>query len=148
MQLFAMPRQELQCHIVCGRVGPRTPCPAPSRTPLEPIDPEGRLAVRDLSIPAIPTLYDGVLYRSRTEARWAKFWKQLGIACQYEPQGFIAAGIPYLPDFAVYPALGVLWVEIKPTWQADPGGVTKWQRFADRRPSPEKSRAALFAGPP
>jgi hypothetical protein len=104
--------------------------------------------VRDLSIPAIPTLFDGVLYRSRTEARWAKFWKQLGISADWEPQGFVAAGIPYLPDFAVYLPLGTLWVEIKPTWQADPEGVEKWRNFASRRPNPAKSRAALFAGLP
>jgi hypothetical protein len=104
--------------------------------------------VRDLKIPAIPTLFDGILYRSRTEARWATFWKGLDIAYQYEPQGFVAAGIPYLPDFAVFSGLGTLWVEIKPTWQADPEGVDKWRKFADDRPVPAKSRAALFAGPP
>lgn len=104
--------------------------------------------MRDLTIPAIPTLYSGVLFRSRTEARWAVFFDHLGVKWEYEPQGFVAAGIPYLPDFAVFPALGTLWVEIKPTWQADPQGVTKWRKFADRRPHPDSSRAALFAGPP
>ena len=68
----------------------------------------------DLAIPAIPTLYAGVLFRSRTEARWAKFWDELDIKWDYEPQGFVtAAGEPYLPDFAAFPALGLLWVEIK-----------------------------------
>lgn len=105
--------------------------------------------MRDLTIPAIPTLYAGVLFRSRTEARWARFWDALDIRWEYEPQGFVAAGIPYLPDFAVFPALGLLWVEVKPTWQADPEGVGKWRGFAMRRPGrPERSRAALFAGPP
>jgi hypothetical protein len=104
--------------------------------------------MRDSSIPAIPTLYSGVLFRSRTEARWARFWDALDIRWEYEPQGFVAAGIPYLPDFAVFPALGLLWVEIKPTWQADPDGVRKWRGFATRRPQRDRSRAALFAGPP
>lgn len=104
--------------------------------------------MRDLSIPAIPTMYNGVLHRSRTEARWAVFWHELGIAAEYEPQGFVAAGVPYLPDFVVFPALNTLWVEIKPSWQTDPEGVAKWQKFADRRPNPDKSRAALFAGVP
>jgi hypothetical protein len=103
--------------------------------------------VTDLAIPAIPTLYAGVLFRSRTEARWALFWDQLGIKWEYEPQGFVTtAGVPYLPDFIVFPALGRLWVEIKGSWQADPGGVARCRRFADDRPQP--SRAALFAGPP
>ena len=103
--------------------------------------------MRDLAIPAIPTLYAGVLFRSRTEARWAMFWDKLDIKWDYEPQGFVtAAGDPYLPDFAVFPALGLLWVEIKGSWQTDPEGVAKWQLFADARPQP--SRAVLFAGPP
>jgi hypothetical protein len=93
-------------------------------------------------------MYDGVLFRSRTEARWAVFWSALDVKWEYEPQGFVAAGIPYLPDFAVFAAVGTLWVEIKPTWQADPDGVSKWRAFADRRPVRDKSRAALFAGPP
>lgn len=104
--------------------------------------------MRDLSIPAIPTLYAGVLFRSRTEARWARFWDALDIRWDYEPQGFVAAGVPYLPDFVTFPALGILWIEIKPSWQADPEGVEKWRRFADRRPQPDRSRAALFAGAP
>lgn len=102
--------------------------------------------MRDLTISAIPTVYAGVLFRSRTEARWAKFWDKLDIRWEYEPQGFVTAGIPYLPDFAVFPARGLLWVEIKPSWQADPEGVNKWRAFAFSRPGP--SRAALFAGPP
>lgn len=104
--------------------------------------------MRDLSIPAIPTLYAGVLFRSRTEARWALFWDRLGIKWEYEPQGFVAAGVPYLPDFVVFPALGTLWVEIKPSWKADIDGVAKWRKFADRRPHPERSRTALLSGVP
>jgi len=99
-------------------------------------------------IAAIPTFYNGVLYRSRIEARYAVFWDRLGIKHEYEPQGFVTAGIPYLPDFAVYPALGTLWIEIKPNWQADPDGVARWRKFADRRPQPGTTRAALLAGPP
>lgn len=105
--------------------------------------------MRDLTIPAIPTLYRGVLHRSRLEARWARFWFALGIPePHYEPQGFVAAGIPYLPDFLVHLALGPLWVEIKPDWETDPEGVEKWRKFAVRRPNPARTRAALFAGPP
>lgn len=104
--------------------------------------------MRDLRIPAKESWYAGVLFRSRTEAKWACFWDQLDIKWEFEPQGFVAAGVPYLPDFATFPALGLLWVEIKPTWQADPDGVRKWRNFAMRRPNPERSRAALFAGPP
>lgn len=102
--------------------------------------------MRDLAIPAIETRYAGVLFRSRTEARWARFWDALDIKWDYEPQGFVAAGIPYLPDFVAFAALGMLWAEIKPSWQADPEGVAKWHEFAIWRPG--RSRAALFAGAP
>jgi hypothetical protein len=74
------------------------------------------------------------------------FFDQLDIKWEYEPQGFATDGQPYLPDFAVWPALGLLWVEIKGSWDADPEGVAKWRRFVAQRPQP--SRAALFAGPP
>lgn len=101
----------------------------------------------DLAIPAIPTPYGGVLFRSRTEARWARFWDALDIKWEYEPQGFVTAdGRPYLPDFVTFPALGRLWVEIKGSWESDPEGVARWRRFADDRPQP--SRAVLFAGAP
>jgi hypothetical protein len=105
--------------------------------------------VRDLAIPAIPTLYAGVLFRSRTEARWAMFWDKLDIKWDYEPQGFVtASGDPYLPDFAVFPALGLLWAEVKGSWQSDPEGVGKWRRFAVQRPQPSVSRAVLLSGAP
>jgi len=96
----------------------------------------------------LPAFHAGVLFRSRTEARWAVFFDHLGIKWDYEPQGFVSAGIPYLPDFTVYAALGTLWVEIKANWQADPEGVAKWRAFADRRPNPAATRAALLTGHP
>ena len=47
----------------------------------------------------IPTRYKGYHFRSRTEARWAVFFDFLGIPYEYEPQGYVLEGIPYLPDF-------------------------------------------------
>lgn len=105
--------------------------------------------MRDLTIPAIPTLYRGVLHRSRTEARWHVFWDALDIRPDYEPQGFVTTtGKPYLPDFMIFPGLGRLWVEIKGSWEADPEGVAKFRRFAAERPFPSDSRAVLLTGPP
>lgn len=94
----------------------------------------------------IPTWHKGILYRSRLEARWAVYFGKLEIKAEYETQGFVSEGEPYLPDFAVFGALGTLWLEIKPTWEADPGGVARWRRFARNRPQP--SRTALLAGLP
>jgi hypothetical protein len=105
--------------------------------------------VTDPNIPAIPTPYDGVLFRSRTEARWARFWRELGVDWDYEPQGFVtAAGKPYLPDFVVFPALGRLWVEVKGSWESDPDGIAKFRTFAAQRPHPAETRAALLVGRP
>lgn len=104
----------------------------------------------DLTISAIPTLYNGILYRSRTEARWAKFWDELGIIDRdYEPQGFVTTtGKPYLPDFMIKAAGGRLWVEIKGSWESDPQGIAKFRTFAAERPYPSDSRAVLLTGAP
>jgi hypothetical protein len=80
-----------------------------------------------VSAKAIPTHYAGCHFRSRLEARWAVFFDSLGIAWQYEPQGFLVTAPtwgderpderPYLPDFRL-PDLDV-WVEVK----GDPKGA-------------------------
>jgi hypothetical protein len=96
---------------------------------------------------SIPARFDGTLYRSHLEARWAIFLTQLDVKFTYEPQGFdLGDGSAYLPDFAIYAACGTIWAEVKPEWDADPEGMEKWRRFATVRPQP--SRAALLVGPP
>ena len=53
-------------------------------------------------IKAIPTIYNGVEYRSRLEAQVACLLTNLGADFQYEPQGFdLGDGLKYLPDFFV-----------------------------------------------
>lgn len=64
-------------------------------------------------ITAIPTRYAGCHFRSRLEARWAVFFDHLDISWQYEPQGYLVNGKPYLPDF--YLPKADLWVEVKGT---------------------------------
>lgn len=45
---------------------------------------------RDLVSPnVIPTMYKGIQFRSRLEARWAVFFDTLGIEWEYEPQGYV-----------------------------------------------------------
>lgn len=58
---------------------------------------------------AITTLYQGIEYRSRLEARWAAFFDRIGWEHTYEP--FDAAG--YIPDFVIHGDRPLL-VEIKP----------------------------------
>lgn len=61
----------------------------------------------------IETLYGGYRFRSRLEARWSVFFDTLGIAYQYEVEGFDLEGLWYLPDFWL-PELNC-WIEIKGT---------------------------------
>lgn len=62
-------------------------------------------------IKAIETFYAGCRFRSRLEARWAVFFDRLGLPWQYEPQGWVIDGAPYLPDFLL-PSLNA-WLEVK-----------------------------------
>jgi hypothetical protein len=62
---------------------------------------------------AIPTIYGGVQFRSRTEARWANFFDDLHVAWQYEPAGYEFDGVRYLPDFWLPDVLS----------RGEPGGV-------------------------
>jgi hypothetical protein len=53
-------------------------------------------------IKIIPTEFNGITYRSRTEARWAHFLTSLGVQFDYEPNGYDLEGEWYLPDFYVH----------------------------------------------
>lgn len=70
-----------------------------------------------MTIQAIETRYAGCRFRSRLEARWAVFFDHLGITWEYEPQGYLVGGKPYLPDFRI-PELD-LWVEVKGSLDAE-----------------------------
>jgi hypothetical protein len=63
-------------------------------------------------IKAIETEYNGCLYRSRLEARWAVFFDNLNINYDYEKEGFEINTERYLPDFWIRD--WNCWVEIKP----------------------------------
>lgn len=62
------------------------------------------------AIPAIPTRYQGTLFRSRLEARWAVFFDLVGWPWAYEPIDL--AG--YIPDFVLRFDAGLVAVEVKP----------------------------------
>lgn len=47
----------------------------------------------------LPTIYKGVTYRSRAEARWAVVFEKLGWKHFYEPEAFSLKSGHYLPDF-------------------------------------------------
>jgi hypothetical protein len=62
-------------------------------------------------IKAIPTKYDGIEYRSRTEARWAVFFNYLKIGFDYEREGYQTSKGWYVPDFWLPEEK--CWIEIK-----------------------------------
>lgn len=65
-----------------------------------------------MTIKAIPTRYAGHLFRSRLEADYACTFDSIGIAWQYETEGFeLSNGMLYLPDFYL-PQIRA-WVEVK-----------------------------------
>ncbi len=70
----------------------------------------------DYNIKAKPTQYNGRLYRSRLEAKWASFFDSLNWKHEYEP--FDLNG--WSPDFLIN---GILLVEIKP--------FTTYKEFVD-----------------
>lgn len=62
---------------------------------------------------AIETEYNGILFRSKTEARWALFMDVIGCKYVYEPEGYdLGDNIFYCPDFYL-PKLDA-FLEIKP----------------------------------
>jgi len=68
---------------------------------------------------AIATRYNNHLFRSRLEARWARFLDNIGARWMYEYEGYQTGTGRYLPDFWIPDAfvrgqkIGVL-IEIKP----------------------------------
>jgi len=60
----------------------------------------------------IETQHNGILFRSRLEARWALFMDTVGVKYNYEPEAYNLDGVFYTPDFWL-PKVGV-FVEIKP----------------------------------
>jgi hypothetical protein len=57
----------------------------------------------------IPTKYKGITFRSRTEARWARFFDKIRWPWEYEPIDLRG----YLPDFVLPFDRGPLLIEIK-----------------------------------
>lgn len=64
---------------------------------------------------AIETRYNGYRFRSRLEARWAVFFDYLGMAWEYEIEGYeLGDGRRYLPDFRLTIAgRSPIWFEVK-----------------------------------
>jgi hypothetical protein len=65
-----------------------------------------------MTIEALPTIYNGTKFRSLLEACWAATLDSLGVTWEYEPTTFdLPSGVKYLPDFHL-PEIGT-WIEVK-----------------------------------
>lgn len=103
-----------------------------------------------MKIVAKPTLYSGIRFRSRLEARWAKFFDAIGREWVYEPQVPELAGMQYQPDFLTTKSYsdGLTLIEVKP--QVDAAETVrlmrdeKWHQVANRT----KSNFVLLFGTP
>ena len=65
-----------------------------------------------MALQAIPTLYNGIKFRSRLEARWACFFDECKLKWNYELEGYEYGNYRYLPDF--YLPESEVYVEVKP----------------------------------
>ena len=107
-------------------------------------------------IKPIPTRYDGYSFRSRLEARWAVFFKTLGLPYRYEAEGYRVDGANYLADF-YFPSqeekgLTACYVEIEPTeptpeeeykagWLAQYTGIPVYLFYGEVRSPAEENSA-------
>jgi hypothetical protein len=97
----------------------------------------------DKTIKALPSTYGGITYRSRAEARWARFFDLAGIEFMYEPEGYDIRGEWYVPDFYLPKADGGMW------WEVKPGPPTeKEDRLAQRLSRAQGKGFAIACGPP
>lgn len=83
--------------------------PSDAPVPMSKMAPRAKAHLRRVS--AIPTLWNGVQFRSRLEARWAAFLTELRIPWAYEPRDLDF----YIPDFILPFPKRPLLVEVKPT---------------------------------
>ncbi len=79
---------------------------------------------RSVGLKNVDTIFDGYKFRSRLEARWAVFFKTLGIKYEYEKEGFELPCGWYLPDFWL--PNEKTWVEIKPVGTSDESLEAFW----------------------
>jgi hypothetical protein len=90
-----------------------------------------------MTIAAKPTLYNGVRFRSRLEARWAVFFDAIGAQWTYEPSFPELAGLLYQPDFLLGPREPNWVVEVKP-WPGDPADWSALALYLNRTQGDER----------
>lgn len=106
-------------------------------------------------IAAKPTTYNGYLFRSKLEAKWAVFFDLIGVPYMYEPEAFRCKdGSQYTPDFYLPESFlrgqsgKRLYMEIKPigfTTHYGPENDRYIKRIASSLPN---DNLCLFVGEP
>ena len=82
------------------------------------------------SLPWKPTVFEGIQYASKLEARWACFFIKLGIINSYEPRQFKIPELGFLPESYYTPGFGLLStpyqvIEIKPNMRQANGVINQ-----------------------
>lgn len=99
---------------------------------------------RKYAIPSLKTIWNGVEFRSRLEARWALVFHLLGMPFIYEPPHMTIPGVPYLPDF--YLPVSHSIIEIKPSTPSQEE-LDKLLLYTKRHPSSFLLKSSyLFTG--
>lgn len=82
------------------------------------------------NIKAIPTVFDGILYRSRLEAKYACFFSLVpSIKFEYEPIDFKG----WSPDFKIIVGDLEFYVEVKPNFLHD---LSLWRKISNATKTP------------
>lgn len=87
---------------------------------------------------AIETVYRGVRFRSRLEARWAVIFDRAGILWDYEKEGYNLPSGPYLPDFWLPLAQGIQILDAQGEWSTQPAGF--WVEIKPDNPASIEKR--------
>lgn len=101
------------------------------------------------NIKPIPTIHNGVEFRSRLEARWDVFFEAIGLCCVYEPFTISNNNLSYTPDFICHFALlGMskskdVLIEIKPKTPN-----RNYIEYLAKIHNPEKSNILICVGEP
>ena len=82
------------------------------------------------SLPWKPTVFEGIQYASKLEARWAAFFQKLGIINSYEPRQFAIPELETTPEHIYTPDFGLLntpyqIIEIKPNMRQANGVINQ-----------------------
>ena len=72
-----------------------------------------------MRIRARPTVYRGTQMRSRLEARFARYLDMTNADWVYEPRAYASEDGDYLPDFEIIQRGHHVFIEVKPTSDAD-----------------------------